>query len=204
MFLYNTCAHWLLILTTLILPSFAPSATAPPIHWVVEKSSILKISGKSNVNAFTCQTPGYHQADTLVCTSEGDATKPVRLTGCLTVDVFSFNCHSKMITGDLRKTLNAKDYPQLTVRFLTMDRLPDFTENTRHLKGWVEVELAGIRKTFQINYEFIKCQPQRFQLNGGRVFCFSDFNLTPPKKLAGTIQIKDEFVVDFRLVLKAF
>jgi hypothetical protein len=69
------------------------------------------------------------------------------------------------------------------------------------MKGWVEVKLAGTRKCFQIDYEFAKNFSNSFLLNGKRTFCFSDFKLTPPKKLAGIIKVKDEFNVNFQLKL---
>lgn len=171
-----------------------------PIRWAVEKSSNLKIAGKSNVAEFACSIAGYYQPDT-ISYMEDEAGKAVRLNGCLELDVMRFDCASKMITNDLRKTLKAEDYPRLVIRFLSLERTPSLGGNFQTMKGWVEVELAGTRKAFQVAYEFSKGPNNSYLLNGKRVFTFSDFKLVPPRKLAGAIKVKDEFAVDFNLRL---
>jgi hypothetical protein len=171
------------------------------IKWIVEKSSTLSVSGKSNINEFTCDIVGYYGPDTITCGEDGGSGKAVRLNGRLELDVFKFDCHSRLLTKDLRKTLKAEEYPKLAIRFLTLEHIPSFQMNTQNMKGWVEVELAGTRKCFQIDYEFARNTSNSFLLNGKRTFCFSDFKLTPPKKLAGVIKVKDEFNVNFQLKL---
>ncbi|MBD0378437.1 MAG: YceI family protein, partial [Flavisolibacter sp.] len=114
---------------------------------------------------------------------------------------FRFDCHSKLLTNDFRKTVKAGEYPKLTIRFLTLDHMPTFQNNLQNMKGWVEVELAGVRRTFQIEYEFNKPATTSYYLNGEKTFCFSDFKLTPPRKMAGAIKVEDEFHVEFRLKL---
>jgi hypothetical protein len=177
------------------------ASSKPPIKWAVEKTSTLRVAGKSNVNEFVCDIAGYYQPDTIFCADDGGSGEAVRLTGCLEIDVFKFDCHSRMITNDLRKTLKAEDHPKLKIRFLSLDRLPGLQSNNQCMKGWVEVELAGVRKAFQINYVFTQKSASLSLLNGSRIFCFSDFKLTAPRKLGGAIQIKDEFKVDFNLRL---
>jgi hypothetical protein len=176
-------------------------ALAPnPIRWAVEKTSTLKIAGKSNVNEFACSIAGYYQPDTISYIEDG-AGKAVRLNGSLEIDVLRFDCHSKIITADLRKTLKAEDYPKLVIRFLSLERTPSLQGASQSMKGWVEVELAGTRKAFQVAYEFSKGANNSYLLNGKRTFTFSDFKLVPPRKLGGAVKVRDEFAVDFNLRL---
>ena len=171
------------------------------IRWTIEKSSRLSVKGQSNVNNFSCDINGYFIPDTIMGSNNGSADHPVKLKGSMTLDIFRFDCHSKLITNDLRKTLKAAQHPRMTIRFISLERVPVFLGNTDLLKGWVEIQLAGQVKRFEILYSFIRTSPSTIILNGERTFCFSDFKLTPPKKLAGIIQIKDEFDVNFRLTL---
>jgi hypothetical protein len=170
----------------------------PPTKWTIEKSSTITVTGKSNVNEFNCQVPGYYQTDTIFV-SQLSSSKDVRLSGNLEVDVFKFDCHSKMITKDLRKTLKSDQYPKLKIRFLSLDHLPEAQFTAQCIKGMVEVELAGVRKILQIPYVFVNNGTSGYLLNGTKTFYFSDFSLTPPRKLAGIVQVKDEFLVDFKL-----
>lgn len=205
MILHNVLSLWLLIASAAgISHPAAPTEKGPSpkatIQWVIQKSSKLQVAGKSNINEFACGISGYYQPDTISYVQDYSG-KPIRLTGSLEMDVFRFDCHNNLITKDLRKTLKAEEHPKLTIRFVSLERAPSFENTPQHMKGWVEVELAGVRKTFQISYQFLKENNASYVLNGSRVFCFSDFKLTPPRKLAGAIKIKDEFAVDFRLKL---
>ncbi|HJW16705.1 MAG TPA: hypothetical protein VJ499_06285, partial [Flavisolibacter sp.] len=193
----NGCMFFLKLLPVLAL-FISSNPVTPPAKWTIEKSSTITVTGKSNVNEFNCQVPGYYQTDTIFV-SQLSSSKDVRLSGELEVDVFKFDCHSKMITKDLRKTLKADQYPKLKIRFLTLERLPDTQFTAQCIKGMVEVELAGERKVLQIPYVFVNNGTSGYLLNGTKVFNFSDFKLTPPKKLAGIVQVKDEFLVDFKL-----
>lgn len=205
MILLNIFSFWLLIVAHSFSggsPANARLKTPPrsPIKWAVEKSSTLKIAGKSNVNEFACSIAGYYQPDTISYVEDG-AGKAVRLNGALEIDVLRFDCHNKIITNDLRKTLKAEDYPKLIIRFLSLERTPSLEGVPQAMKGWVEVELAGTRKAFQVAYEFSKGPNNGYILNGKRTFCFSDFKLVPPRKLSGAVKVRDEFAVDFNLRL---
>lgn len=171
-------------------------------RWAVQKTSTLRIQGSSNVNEFGCDITGYSQPDTLICFQESAANKVVPLKGALEIDVFKFDCHNKILTSDLRKTLKAKEYPKLIIRFLSFERNPVMRNTKDVLKGNVEVELAGSCRRFEIVYTFEKTESLFIKLNGNQTFTFSDFNLAPPSKLAGLVKVKDKFVVDFNLLLQ--
>ncbi len=175
-------------------------ASKEMLRWAVQKSSTLRILGSSNVNKFGCDISSYNKIDTLICFADR-AGKPVHLRGSLSIDVNAFDCHNKFLTNDLRKTVQAKAHPKLNIKFLTLDRFPTLNGPRDDLKGLVEVELAGRVRRFELNYSFIRLQGNAIQLNGGRVFQFSDFELSPPQKLAGIIRVNDEFHVEFKLLL---
>lgn len=170
------------------------------IRWAVQKTSSLQIEGSSNVNQFVCGVQGYYQTDTIAFAVE-NAAKAIPLRGSITIDVASFDCHNRMLTKDLRRTLKSTEYPQLYVRFVALERSPAFQNNKDNLKGVVEIELAGVRKRFGIDYVLEK-NGGTVILNGFRTFSFTDFMLTPPKKLAGAIRVRDNFNVQFHLNLQ--
>lgn len=169
--------------------------------WTVQKSSTIRIQGSTNVNNFGCDITGYYQPDTIYCSEENAVSKPVTLNGDLQVDVLKFDCHNRMLTGDLRKTLKADEYPRLIIRFLSLERAPVINNNKDFLRGWVEVELAGSTQRFEVDYSFIKTGSSSIKLNGNRIFSFADFKLIPPKEFGGLIKVNDKFHVDFNLLL---
>jgi len=170
------------------------------LKWKVEKNSTLHVKGKSNVNSFTCTINEYTKNDTLILSN--DVSKSLRLRGEIKMDVLKFDCHSGMLTKGLRQTLKADDYPTMMIRFLSLERIPAFLTGQEVVNGLIEVELAGAVKRFELTYSFRKNSGGNIQLDGGRTFCFSDFHLSPPKKFGGLIKIKDEFVVQFQLLLR--
>ncbi|MEP7143035.1 MAG: hypothetical protein ABI707_09200 [Ferruginibacter sp.] len=171
------------------------------VKWAVQKTSTIRIDGSTNINDFGCDITGYYQPDTIVCSEENAVSKLVTLNGVLQIDISKFDCHNKMLTRDLRKTLKADEYPKLVIHFLSLERAPLIQNNKDFLRGWVEIELAGIHRRFEISYSFIKTGASLIQLHGNRCFKFVDFNLIPPKKFAGLIKVNDKFTVDFNLVL---
>ena len=191
------------ILLIITLPLFMSAAIRQPqtiIRWAVQQNSNLSVHGSSNVNRFTCVIKSIGVCDTLFVTKNTGTA--VALNGCLKLDVLAFNCHNNLIQKDLRKTLKAEQYPKMSIRFLSLKKMPTLIRQTEDITGWVEVELAGIKKVMELNYSFLTNAAGEILLNGSRKFCFSDFSLAPPRKLAGLVKIRDEFDVQFQLVLK--
>ncbi len=153
-----------------------PPYKARIIKWAIQKTSTLRVQGRSNMNSFGCDIQGYYQTDTISCSGDSSNNKIVALKGCLKIDVLNFDCHNKLITCDLRKTLKADKYPTLSIRFLSLERFPDLQNNKDYLKGWVEINLAGICKRFQVNYSFIHSGSSTIRLNGTKNFTFPIFN----------------------------
>lgn len=196
--------RWSMIVVMLVfipLVSFKGTDKRITVRWAVQKSSSLKIAGSSNVNQFACEVNGYYQTDTIAFTATEQTNRIVPLRGSLTIDVESFDCHNRMLTKDLRRTLKSTEHPTFTVRFVTLERIPVFSNNRDVLKGVVEVELAGVSKRFEINYTLEK-NGGVVVLNGAKDFSFTDFMLTPPKKLGGAIKVRDKFNVEFHLNLQ--
>jgi hypothetical protein len=181
------------------LPAGERSAKKPVMKWVVEKSSTLTVSGSSNVNSYNCGIEGYYRPDTIYCYN-ANVNSPVQLSGCLNVDVMSFNCHNTVMTKDLRKTLKARQYPYLSITFLTLDQLPD-AQKDRVINGSIMIDLAGSRKIYRLPFVFGKQKGEGFQMIGKKTFSFSEFKLEAPEKLGGMIKVKDEFNVEFRLMI---
>lgn len=202
--MFNKNIFHLLLVAALLFIGGADTAigqSSPTvIKWIIEKNSTLRVDGESNVNSFTCNITEYAKVDTLVCFN--DPLQPIILSGKIEMDILSFNCHSNMITKDMRKTLKAEEYPKMFIRFISLQKMPGLLAKTELIKGLLEVELAGVKKTFELSYSFSKASAGSIQLNGTRTFYFSDFKLSPPTKLAGLIKIKDDFVVNFQLMLR--
>src|SRR5271163_4861747 len=106
------------IIIVLMLMSLATRAQT---KWLISENSSLSVNGSTNIDKFSCDIPNCDQSDTLtVWKSE----KGIVLTGSINPAVLSFDCHKAMMTRDLQKTLQAKKYPRIHIRFLSLSELP--------------------------------------------------------------------------------
>lgn len=175
---------------------------AETTRWMVSESSNLSVNGNTNINKFTCDIANYSQTDTLIV-YKSKSVKGVVLSGSINLNIQSFDCHNSIMTHDLRKTLNEKQFPLLHISFLTLNKLPGISTQPEMITGMVDIELAGTRKRMEVNYQISEDAQKIIHLLGSRDINFSDFNLTPPRKLGGMIRTEDKLKVAFHLKMKA-
>lgn len=183
------------------IQSFDHAATKPVVkRWAVASNSSLNIEGRSNINEFFCEVTKYLVADTLEYVKNETTRQFLFSNRCLTIDINDFDCHHRLITNDFRKTLKADQNRYLKIQFISLDAFD--TRNRQTVKGKVEIWLAGQVKCTTIDFTTSCTNNGLIQLNGIKTLLFSEFNLTPPRKLAGFIKIKEEIKVNFELFFK--
>jgi len=203
MFHKNIYLIWLLVLPLSGFWASAQSKLPPDTKkWVVSENSTLSVNGTTNINKFSCDILAYDQTDTLLVT-RNKTNKEIALSGIVNLGIESFDCHNIMMTHDLRKTLKAKQFPKLRIRFLSLNKLPNLTLQPELITGLVNIELAGASKRFEVNYHIYVDGQNVIHLLGLRDINFTDFNLEPPTKLGGMIRTEDKLVVNFHLKIKA-
>lgn len=198
--------HFVLLILLLFLGIFTDLPGQPGernrlLRWVVTKNSSITVKGESNVNKFQCVVTRYLQPDTLQYLHENKLNKQL-FRGALSVDVVMFDCHNKYMTGDMRKTLKAEIFPRLQIVFLSLEHPMEQIHTNQSIPGLVEITLAGVTKQFRLQFQFQLHENGDLVLLGERGFLFTDFGLVPPHKMAGMIRVKNEFKVQFNLLLK--
>ena len=182
-------------------------AGRPPlrkIKWIVQKTSTLSIDGRTNINRCSCAVNEYTESDTITSLKGAYTNDPqgVPLKGVLRINIDDFNCHNRIMTAEFKKNLKSRQYPQLKICFINLEKMPFSGSNAETIKGNVDIELAGITRRFEISYNSCRTDVSEGQLIGTRTFCFSDFQLQPPQKMGGLIRVNDQLNVQFILYLK--
>jgi hypothetical protein len=167
---------------------------------VINERSTLSVNGTTNINKFSCDILAYDKTDTLTISKSDNE---IVLSGNIGLSIKSFDCHNSIMTHDLRKTLKEDQYPMLHINFLSLNKLPDLSTRPELITGMVDIEIAGVRKRFEVNYQITRDAQKAIHLLGSRDINFSDFNLKPPRKLGGMIKTNDKLSVDFHLNMKA-
>lgn len=170
-------------------------------RWIVLKGGTLRVNGSTNINTFSCLVANESPNDTITCFLNKDAT--ITMTGKIDLWIFGFDCHNPMMTADLRKTLKAKEYPTMKISFVSLNKYPDLKTTQESIKGFVNIELAGVIRKYEVSYKFFMDEQRIIHLIGDRSVNFSDFKLTPPKKLGGIIRANDNLDVEFGLSFRA-
>ncbi len=183
---------------------FVPASNPYLAKWVLIRGSSLKVSGSTNINKFTCDISDYSGPDTILVYKNNSNEFLFPLKGAIRLDVKSFDCHNAMMTSDLCKTLKSKEFPKLTIHFISLSKMPDFKSSGENISGLVNIEVAGVSKNYFVNYSFSKENNTGIiHLIGRRPVNFSDFNLSPPKKLGGMIRTREELLVEFNITMKS-
>lgn len=186
----------------LVLSAFNGQNDKPQVSkWLILKGGLLRVDGSTNVNKFNCIITSYAQPDTLLL-YKNSSKEGLQLNGSLVLDVGNFDCHIPVMTNDLRKTLKAKQFPKLAIRFLNLNRYPDFNARQTLIKGAVLIELAGVSRRYDVDYKFVPGGVNMLNLVASRQVNFSDFNIVPPRKIGGMIQTNDALNVEFSLRMR--
>lgn len=149
--------------------------------YVTAQENYVQINGNTNINSFKCTNNTFK-------TSSGTYTITEKQLPNIVLKVEDFDCRNKIMTSDFQKTLDAEEYPYLSIKFISIDKTPK-TYNAQ-----IEVKMMNRSKTYNITF----CS-ENGKLTGKRIVKFSDFNIKPPKKMGGMIVVKDELNLVFAL-----
>jgi hypothetical protein len=190
---------WICIIV--IISAFSSEAPVLRHRFIVQPSSKLIISGKTNVNSFQCSTL-YCGKDTLVLREGGPGYKPVFEKGYVGLDASAFSCGMQLMTNDFGKTIKAKENPAIVIDFISFERVPVYGCTEETFKGNLKISLGGVTNSFEVNCSIEVASDGLIHLKGGRKFVFSDFNLEAPTRMMGVVKVNEVLDVNFHLVLK--
>jgi len=190
---------WVILVLTNIITSPKQHSTTNET-WVVSSASTLKVDGKTNINNFSCMVASYGKStDQLICEKSIDGCK---VTSHLTIAIALFDCHNRMMTKDLQKTLKSQQFPEMVIGFKKFSALPSTLNKGMIFSGKADIVLAGVTRSYDIKFTTLANTSTEVELLGKKTLLFTDFGLTPPSKLGGTIKVKNELDVEFKLLLK--
>jgi len=105
------------------------------------------------------------------------------------------------MTNDFWKTIKYKEYPVVSIEFISFERTLQLTSGNDIFKGRMQISLAGVTRPFEMNCTIEVEESGLIHFKGGRQFTFSDFNLEAPSKMMGLVKVENEIEVSFHLVL---
>jgi hypothetical protein len=171
--------------------------------WDIDKSSSMVVIGETNVNSFECALGAYDWGNNLVCYRTQSSRSNKHLILCeFDIPIKSFDCGLKLMTKDLRKTLKSDKHPFMNISLKEMSSLISNVKNGDVIDTKTEITLTGVKKQSLIQFKVRKDDKNYITLEGKKIITLSDYNLTPPSRLLGSVQVKDELAVSIKMKLK--
>ncbi len=189
-------SYYFILILNVLWPSFGHTFFVET-RWQVTSYSKLEILGSTNINEFHCLSMDYEGKD--IMKEVVESGEPA-LYGEIIMKSTGFDCRNSMMTKDFAKTVKADAFPEIKIRFIGLSADANGDSN-RELSGKVAIDLAGKLKTYTVSCSIIEENSYRKYIEGNRIIRFSDFNLQPPKKLFGAVNVRDSLNVNFQLNL---
>lgn len=169
-----------------LFPQLLKTGIMKPFHilfllffgiWISAQENYVQINGSTNVNNFKCINNAFK--------TSGENLKQLPN---IALKVTDFDCKNRIMTSDFQKTLSAKEYPYLSIKFLS------FNSSNGVYQTQVEVKMMEKSKTYNVTFSL-----EDGKLIGKRNVKFSDFDITPPRKMGGMVVVRDELNLVFAL-----
>jgi hypothetical protein len=182
--------------------TYSQSPGKLPAQWMVLNEAVLQVEGKTNISSFSCTIKGYKRQDTLYLQNKQLNNGHFPASGILGFNTADFGCGNPVMNSELRKTLQSKAYPEMTIHFVSLEKLPDVNSKDQTIRGLMNIRLAGKLRPFEVNCQFYTDNKGNVHARGERYVYFSEFGLTAPRKFGGLLETEDRLKVQFDLLLK--
>lgn len=171
-----------LLIFVVVLTGFSQDTTKK--KYLTLDSSEFIVKGKTSVGKFDCKYESQAKDTLLLYNKNGFAKK---------IQVKKFSCGNFILTGDFRKTLKHKDFPEV---YFSLKKISQHKNNSNAYTFDLYLKIAGKEKYLK-NLELTK---KKDKLHGEVQLKFSDFDLQPPRKLGGAITVEED--IELLITLK--
>jgi polyisoprenoid-binding protein YceI len=166
-----------------ILITVAVMLFSTPKEYLLVSTKQFTVQGTTSIGGFEC-TYDLNTKDTLFFNDDNQKSKIAH-----SIPVREFGCGNFILNADFRKTLNANEYPTITVE------LTNFKKQNEYYSCDLSLQLVGIKKS----YKNLKLKMYKNRIDGDVIVNFSDFGLKPPKKVGGMIKISEKIKISISL-----
>jgi len=188
----------LLTISALVAVSAAAGAQTSSTRLRIEPGSELSIAGTSNVHDFHCKTnkfsayidvdPGYTK----------DLTKVARPIVNVIIAVKSLTCGNKKMDENMYSTLKADKNQIIKYTLSGYDILKGSTAGFA-AKTTGTLTILGKEKLVAMKIDAARLNDGKATAEGEETLLMSDFGITPPSFMFGTMKVGDEIKVKFNL-----
>lgn len=97
------------------------------------------------------------------------------------------------------KALNTKKNKSITFHLTEVKKITPSGTDSYNVEAAGDLTVAGVTKRMNLNFD-MAVSPDKVTLNGKKSFKMTDFGITPPKALLGTITTGDQVTISFNSI----
>jgi len=174
------------------------------LSYSFEKGSKVSIDGITNVKDFTCSSGKLLSGRPTMSFSKDSGSTINFKDAVFNFDVRSLNCGNSGMNRDMKHSLKADQYPDISVKLQNAQ----FAHGSSFtFSGWTDLEinvsikLAGVERNALIKVEGKQTGINQYHFIGEYPLLMSDFGIKPPTALFGMIKVRNDVEVKFDLII---
>ncbi|HYR12183.1 MAG TPA: YceI family protein [Longimicrobium sp.] len=173
----------------IVLPALL-AAAATPLSF--QSGSRVWVTGTSTVRSWRCESTQ------VTGTAQGEGTELSQVAqsrGEITIPLSTLDCRNGTMNGHMRTALKASENPTLRFRATTVSVTP---QGAARMTG--PLTIAGQTREVTINGTAAQ-ENGKLRVTGTKQLTMTDFGVTPPRLMAGTMRVHAPVTVGFDVVL---
>ena len=182
----------LLTLTSVNMSSLA--AFGEPVSLFLKS---VRIAGQTNVNKFyLTYNPHQTREMTLPANSATDRMITFR------IPVKKFESQNPLLTQDFIRFMRAGAHPYIEV-MINKKQLTSLIPGTKSTHLPIKIDIAGQTQKVQSQYHTNHYPHNQMHIVGFVRIHLKDFNLEPPQKMMGLVQVQEKISIQFDVILSS-
>lgn len=184
------------VLVVLLLLTLGLSAQSYDV--TIVGSSLIKLHGSSNVNKFMLSYTKSISGKRQITIGKVENNRRM-ITGSnkISLEVGAFTSAHKMITSDFKKMLQQEKYPQINIELSRMIVNP---ANPSTPSIMAVLTIAGTRRLEILPVVIVSKPNNVMQLSSLHKISLKNYNLTPPKRVMGMVNVSDEVFIEMTVL----
>ncbi len=155
----------------------------------------VRIKGQTNVSRFRLSY-NAQQAKQLSIPGNNMTSGEISFR----IPVKSFESRNPMLTKDFIRFMQADEHPYIRVR-IRKNQLQELLREKNDRQLPLRVIMAGETQQARGRYYIRKNPGNEMLIEGSVQLNLEDFNLEPPQKMMGLVQVKDRIFINFDVIL---
>ncbi len=181
-----------------VLFAFFTKAYAQSYDVNIIGPALIKIHGSSNVNKFMLSyTQDVARQRKLTLGNIENNRQAISGSNRIALEVDAFSSSHNMITTDFKKMLQMEKYPVINIE---ISRLIINPSNPTSPFVMAVLTLAGTKRIEILPVMIVKRPNNQMQLSSMHRVSLKNYNLSPPKKLMGMVNVSDEVFIEITLI----